>query len=71
MKYLEGILFLNVLRDPQLLKLLAYQCQHHAVEVLQAGSRATEGQTISLDFENSFIELCLRCREPGDREIQE
>lgn len=48
--YPEGTIFLNVLQEPQLFKLLPYQGQHHAVDVFQACSGGAEGQTISLDL---------------------
>lgn len=67
---LEGA-FLAGLCDAQILKLLSYQRQHHAVDVLQARPRGTQSQTSSLDFQNSFIELCLRGGESKHRKTKE
>lgn len=49
-RYPEGIIFLHALQEPQLFQLLPYQGQHHAVDVLQAGSGGAEGQAIPLDL---------------------
>lgn len=48
-RYLEGA-FLAGLYDPQILKLLSHQCQHHAVDVLQACPRGAQCQASFLDF---------------------